>query len=228
MRSRRRGGCWGIRRYGFHGLSVQWAAEQVPVRRLVVCHLGGGCSVTAVRDGRSVDTSMGFTPLEGVPMSTRSGSIDPGALLYLLREASLDADALDHALNFDSGLVGLAGSGDMSELESRVGLGDPAAELAVDAFAHRVAAAVAGMAVATEGLDALVFTAGIGERSRLARGRVCDRLEFLGVALDTGLNETAVPDADVASTDSSVRVVVLEAREDLVAARAARALLAAD
>ncbi len=219
---------WGIRRYGFHGLSVQWAAEQVPVRRLVVCHLGGGCSVTAVLDGRSVDTSMGFTPLEGVPMSTRSGSVDPGALLYLLREASLDVEVLDHALNFDSGLVGLAGSGDMSELESRVGLGDPAAELAVDAFAHRVAAAVAGMAVATGGLDALVFTAGIGERSRLARGRVCDRLEFLGVALDAGLNEAAVPDADVASTDSRVRVVVLEAREDLVAARAARALLAAD
>ena len=219
---------WGIRRFGFHGLSVQWAAEQVPVRRLVVCHLGGGCSVTAVLDGRSVDTTMGFTPLEGVPMSTRSGSVDPGALLYLLREASLDAEALDHALNFDSGLVGLAGSGDMSELESRVGLGDPVAALAVDAFAHRVAAAVAGMAVATGGLDALVFTAGIGERSRLARGRVCDRLEFLGVALDASLNETAEPDAEVASTDSSVRVVVLEAREDLVAARAARALLAAD
>ncbi len=219
---------WGIRRFGFHGLSVQWAAEQVPVRRLVVCHLGGGCSVTGVLDGRSVDTTMGFTPLEGVPMSTRSGSVDPGALLYLLRESSLDGRALDHALNFDSGLVGLAGSGDMSELESRVEQGDPVAELAVDVFAYRVAAAVAGMAVATGGLDALVFTAGIGERSRLARARVCDRLEFLGVALDAGLNETAEPDADVASTDSSVRIVVLEAREDLVAARAARALLATD
>ena len=219
---------WGIRRFGFHGLSVQWAAEQVPVRRLVVCHLGGGCSVTAVLDGRSVDTTMGFTPLEGVPMSTRSGSVDPGALLYLLREASLDGRALDHALNFDSGLVGLAGSGDMSELESRVEQGDPAAELAVEVFAYRVAAAVAGMAVATGGLDALVFTAGIGERSRLARARVCERLEFLGVALDASVNETAEPDADVASTDSSVRVVVLEAREDLVAARAARALLATD
>ena len=219
---------WGIRRFGFHGLSVQWAAERVPVRRLVVCHLGGGCSVTAVLDGRSVDTTMGFTPLEGVPMSTRSGSVDPGALLYLLREASLEATALDHALNFDSGLVGLAGSGDMSELESRVEQGDPAAELAVDVFAYRVAGAVAGMAVATGGLDALVFTAGIGEHSRLARARVCDRLEFLGVALDASLNETAEPDADVASTASSVRIVVLEAREDLVAARAARALLATD
>ena len=219
---------WGIRRYGFHGLSVQWAAEQIPVRRLVVCHLGGGCSVTGVLDGRSVDTTMGFTPLEGVPMSTRSGSVDPGALLYLLREASLDAEAIGHALNFDSGLVGLAGSGDMSELESRVEQGDPAAELAVDVFAYRVAGAVAGMAVGTGGLDALVFTAGIGERSRLARARVCDRLNFLGVMLDAALNETAEPDADVASADSSVRIVVLEAREDLVAARAARALLATD
>jgi acetate kinase len=219
---------WGIRRFGFHGLSVQWAAEQVPVRRLVVCHLGGGCSVTAVLGGRSVDTTMGFTPLEGVPMSTRSGSVDPGVLLYLLREAPLDARALDHALNFDSGLVGLAGSGDMSELESRVEQGDPAAQLAVDVFAHRVAGAVAGMAVATGGLDALVFTAGIGERSRLARARVCERLEFLGVALDASLNDTAKPDADVSPAGSSVRVVVLEAREDLVAARAARALLAAD
>lgn len=219
---------WGIRRYGFHGLSVQWASEQVRVPRLVVCHLGGGCSVTAVRDGRSVDTTMGFTPLEGVPMSTRSGSVDPGAFLYLLRQAALDEKALDHALNFDSGLIGLAGSGDMSELEARVAHGDPAAELAVEVFAYRVAAGVAGMAVATGGLDALVFTAGIGERSSLARARVCSRLEFLGVALDASLNDTAEPDADLASTDSNVRIVVLEAREDLVTARAARALLATD
>jgi acetate kinase len=219
---------WGIRRFGFHGLSVQWAAEQVPVRRLVVCHLGGGCSVTAVLDGRSVDTTMGFTPLEGVPMSTRSGSVDPGAFLYLLREKPLDAAALDHSLNFDSGLVGLAGSGDMSELESRVEEGDTTAELAVEVFAHRVAAAVAGMAVATGGLDALVFTAGIGERSALARARICERLEFLGVMLDADRNEGAEPDADVALMNSRVRIVVLEAREDLVAARAARTVLATD
>jgi acetate kinase len=205
---------------------VQWAAEQVPVRRLVVCHLGGGCSVTAVLDGRSVDTTMGFTPLEGVPMSTRAGSFDPGAFLYLLREKPLDVQALDHALNFDSGLVGLAGSGDMSELESRVEQGDPAAELAVDVFAYRVATAVAGMAVAAGGLDALVFTAGIGERSALARARVCERLGFLGVTLDAARNEAAEPDADVAAAGSRARIVVLEAREDLVAARAARTVLA--
>jgi acetate kinase len=217
----------GIRRFGFHGLSVQWAAEQVPVGRLVVCHLGGGCSVTAVLDGRSVDTSMGFTPLEGVPMSTRSGSVDPGALLYLLREEPLDADALEHGLNVDSGLVALAGTGDMAELERRVEAGDPEAELAVDVFAYRVAAAVAALAVATRGLDALVFTAGIGERSRLARARICERLDWLGVALDPDANATAEPDAELAAAGSAVRIVVLEAREDLVAARAARAVLAA-
>jgi acetate kinase len=219
---------WGIRRFGFHGLSVQWAAEQVPARRLVVCHLGGGCSVTAVRDGRSVDTTMGFTPLEGVPMSTRSGSVDPGAFFFLLRERGLDVSSLDHALNFASGLVGLAGTGDMSELESRAQQEDPESDLAVDVFAYRVAGAVAAMAVAAGGIDALVFTAGIGERSSLTRSRVCARLDFLGVALDAGLNEGAKPDADVAAKGSSVRIVVLEAREELVAARAARALLATD
>ena len=216
---------WGIRRYGFHGLSVQWAAERVPVSRLVVCHLGGGCSVTAVRDGRSVDTTMGFTPLEGVPMSTRSGSVDPGALLYLLRESELDAEAVDSALNFESGLSGLAGSGDMSEVGARAETGDQDALLALDVFSYRVAAAVAAMAMAAEGLEALVFTAGIGESSALARGRVCERLGFLGLELDSEANHAAEPDADVSSPGSAVRISVIRAREDLVAARAARTLL---
>jgi acetate kinase len=216
----------GIRRYGFHGLSVQWAAECVPVSRLIVCHLGGGCSVTAVRDGRSVDTTMGFTPLEGVPMSTRSGSVDPGAILYLLRESEIDARTLDHALNFDSGLNGLAGSGDMAEIDERAEEGDPDALLALDVFTYRVAAAVAAMTVAAEGLDALVFTAGIGERSASARARVCRRLGFLGVELDSEANRAAQPDLQVSTPDSLVRVWVIQAREDLVAARAARGLLA--
>jgi acetate kinase len=216
----------GIRRYGFHGLSVQWAAECVPVSRLIVCHLGGGCSVTAVRDGRSVDTTMGFTPLEGVPMSTRSGSVDPGAILYLLRESEIDVGALDHALNFDSGLNGLAGSGDMAEIDERAEEGDPDARLALDVFTYRVAAAVAAMTVAAEGLDALVFTAGIGEGSASARARVCRRLGFLGVELDLEANRAAQPDLQVSTPDSLVRVSVIRAREDLVAARAARGLLA--
>jgi acetate kinase len=218
---------WGVHRYGFHGLSVQWAAEQVRVPRLVVCHLGGGCSVTAVRDGRSVDTTMGFSPLEGVPMATRSGSIDPGAILYVLREHGVGVDELDHALNFEAGLKGLAGgSGDMRELVGRAAAGEADAALALDVFVHRVAAAVAAMAAAAGGLDALVFTAGIGEGSAVVRERLCLRLGFLGVLLDVARNGSCEPDCDIAAGDSQVRVVVVRAREELVAARAARRVLA--
>jgi acetate kinase len=213
---------WGIRRYGFHGLSVQWASEQVPASRLVVCHLGGGCSVTAVRDGRSVDTTMGFTPLEGVPMATRPGSVDPGALIYLLRH-HLTLDALDHALELESGLAGLSGlSGDVRELERSDA---PAAKLALDVFAYRVAAAIGAMAVALHGLDALVFTAGIGENSASVRKNVCDRLGFLGIELDQRANGSGGRDATISASGSAVRIVVVDAREDLVAARAARKLL---
>ena len=151
--------------------------------RLVVCHLGGGSSITAVRDGRSVDTTMGFSPLEGVPMTTRSGSVDPGALLFVQREHGLDADETERVLNHESGLRALAGgSGEMIELESRARDGDPDASLALDVFSYRVAGAVAAMAVAAGGLDALVFTAGIGEGSALVRERVCALLDLLGVA----------------------------------------------
>ncbi|MDP9261954.1 MAG: acetate/propionate family kinase [Actinomycetota bacterium] len=211
----------GIRRYGFHGLSVQWAAERVPVARLVVCHLGGGCSITAVRDGRSIDTSMGFTPLEGVPMATRSGTVDPGALLYLLRHG-LSVEELEQALEHESGLRGLSGLDSVRELEQR----DSAADrLALAVFSYRVAGAVAEMAAALDGLDALVFTAGIGENSAGVRERVCSRLSFLGVALDAGTNRSKRPDVDVQASGSAVRVAVIRAREDMVAARAARALL---
>jgi len=189
----------GIRRYGFQGLSVEWAAECVRVERLVVCHLGGGCSVTAVLDGRSVDTTMGFTPLEGVPMATRSGSVDPGALLYLLRHG-LSADELEDVLELESGLLGLAGTERVEQLQQRE---DPEARLALEIFAYRVAGAVAAMTVALGGFDALVFTAGIGENSELVRRLVCDRLGGLG----------------------EFDVVVLHAREDLVAARATRVVL---
>jgi acetate kinase len=187
---------WGVRRYGFQGLSVQWASEQVRVPRLVVCHLGGGCSVTAVRAGRSLDTTMGFTPLEGVPMATRSGSVDPGAILYA---QSRGAD-VEHDLNYASGLLGLAGTGDVRELEARE---DDAARLALDVFCYRVAAAVGAMAVALGGVDAIVFTGGIGEHSRRVREGVCSRLGFLG----------------------DVAIEVVEAHEELVAAREARRVL---
>jgi acetate kinase len=183
--------------------------------------------VSAVRDGRSLDNTMGFSPLEGVPMATRSGSVDPGALIYLMRERGLDAEALEHALNFDSGLRGLAGGRDgMLEVEEAAADGDADAALAIGVFAHRVAAAVAAMAASAGGLDALVFTAGIGEGSAPTRKRICERLDFLGVELDDDRNAAAEPDCEVAAAVSAVRVLVVRAREELVAASAARSLLA--
>jgi acetate kinase len=217
---------WGVHRYGFHGLSVQWAAERVPVPRLVVCHLGGGCSVTAVLEGRSVDTTMGFSPLEGVPMATRSGSVDPGAIVYVLQEHGVDPAELDHTLNFDSGVKGLSGgSGGMRELEERALAGDSDAAAGLDVFVHRLVAAIAAMTAAVGGLDALVFTAGIGEGSAYMRERACERLAFLGAELDRGRNAAAEPDAEIAAEASAVRIHVIRAREELIAARAARRLL---
>jgi acetate kinase len=209
---------WGVRRYGFHGLSVQWCAERLRVPRLVVCHLGGGSSVTAVYEGRSVDTTMGFTPLEGVPMTTRSGSVDPGALLYLLRERRLSVDELDEALERASGLKALSGgSGNMREVEAAGGL-------ALDVFTYRVAASVASLTTALGGLDALAFTAGIGEGSAIVRVGVCERLRHLGVELDADANANAEPDCLISTGATAVHVI--RAREELIAARAARALLA--
>ncbi len=200
---------WGIRRFGFHGLSVQWAAERVPVPRLVVCHLGGGCSVTAVRDGRSVETTMGYSPLEGVPMATRSGSIDAEIVLHLLRTGKLELEEVESVLERESGLLGLSGiSARVEELERSE---TPAARLALAVFAYRIAGAVGTMTVALGGLE-----------------DVCARLRFLGVELDTKANSAADSDADIAAATSTVRVVVLRAREDVVAARAARALLEPD
>ena len=213
---------YGIRRYGFHGLSVAWSAERVPVRRLVVCHLGGGCSVTAVLDGRSVDTTMGFTPVEGVPMATRPGSIDPEILLCLIRGGVETAESLEQALQHESGLVALGGSTRVDELEASP---SPGAGLALAVFCHRVVAAIASMTAALGGLDAVVFTAGIGEGSASVRASVCSRLDFRGVRLDPEANDGAEPDVDVGAADSPVRVWVVHAQEDVVAARAARPLL---
>ena len=156
---------WGIRRYGFHGIAVQSVLEQLSATRIVVCHLGGGCSVTAVLDGASVDTTMGFSPLEGVPMATRSGSVDPGALLYLLRERGLSPDELDDALEHDSGLGAIGG------------LDDP---LGFAVFTYRVAGAAAHMAMALGGLDVLAFSGGVGENRAEVRDAIAGRLGYLG------------------------------------------------
>jgi acetate kinase len=199
---------------------VQWAAEQVRVPRLVVCHLGGGCSVTAVQNGASVDTSMGFTPLDGVPMSTRPGSVDPGVLLHLLRSGDLGLDELDRLLEHESGLLGVSGiSGDMSALEAS---DDPHARLAIAIFTRRVAEAVAGSASVLGGLDALVFTGGVGEHSARIRAEVCGRLDVLGVELDNRANAAVKADAEIASEDSRVRVTVVRSREDIVISRVTR------
>jgi acetate kinase len=215
---------WHIRRYGFHGLSVQWAAEQVPVARLIVCHLGGGCSVSAVRDGRSIDTTMGFSPLEGVPMATRAGSLDAAAILYLLRSGRAALDEIDEVLERESGLLGLSGlSGSVEELERA---SDPAARPALDLYCYRIACAVGSLAVALGGLDAIAFTGGVGEGSAFVRAQVCARLAVLGVQLDDPRNESVQDAGDIAVSDSRVRVVVVRAREDVVAARAVRRALA--
>ncbi len=225
---------WGIRRFGFHGLSVAWSAQRAaellqpppsPLR-LVVCHLGGGSSVTAVVDGRSVDTTMGFTPLEGVPMTTRSGSVDPGALLHVLRRSGMTMDALEDQLERESGLHALTGtSGDVRELEAAIRSGDVTARLPLDHLSLRVAGAIAAMAVSAGGIDALVFTAGIGENSSLVRAAVCDRLRFLGVRLEPTRNRDAAPDCDIANDESPARILVVHAREELIAARLIRAYL---
>lgn len=213
----------GIRRFGFHGLSVEWVTERVPAARLVVCHLGGGSSVTAVRNGESLDTSMGFTPLEGVPMATRAGSLDPGALLYLLAHG-VSLHELDHALEHESGLVGLAGSGDVAHLEQDP---SPEARLALEIYCYRVAQAVAAMVVPLGGLDAVAFSGGVGEHSAGVRGDVCRRLAFLGLALGEPANAAAAGETEVGAPSSSVRVYVVPAREDVVIARAARRLVPA-
>jgi acetate kinase len=156
---------WGVRRYGFHGIAVQSVASQVETERLVVCHLGGGCSVTAVLNGRSVDTTMGFTPLEGVPMATRSGSVDPGALIYLLRERGLTVEELDNALERDSGLAALGGLED---------------ELGLSVYTYRIACAAVQMAMALGGIDVLAFSGGVGENRPEVRDAIVDRLSLLG------------------------------------------------
>jgi acetate kinase len=226
---------WGFRRYGFHGLSVQWSTERATELlgkehprdlHLVVCHLGGGSSVTAVHEGRSADTTMGFSPLEGLPMTTRSGSIDPAIVLSILRRKLLTLEELDDALHRHSGLAGLSGrSGDLRELES-LAADDPQALFALELYAHRVAAAIAAMGTSLGRIDAIVFTGGIGEHSFQTRARVCERLKTLGVLLDEQTNVHAEPDCSVNAKPSAVDVLVIAAREEIVIARSARALLA--
>jgi acetate kinase len=221
---------WGMRRYGFHGLSHSYcagrAAEMIGRRdlRLIIAHLGNGASVSAVRNGICVDTSMGFTPLEGLMMGTRSGTVDPGMLVYLLRHKGLDVNELDHALNYQSGLLGLSGaSSDMRQVLSELA-GNPDARLAVEVYVHRIRQTVGAMAATLGGVDALVFTAGVGEHAPEIRKRVCENLNYLGLELDRTANETCQPDADVAMPASAARILVIATREDLTIMRETRKL----
>jgi acetate kinase len=227
---------WELRRYGFHGLSHAYAAGRaaeltgLPVAELrtVTCHLGAGASLAAVRNGVSVDTTMGFTPLEGLVMATRSGSVDPGLVLWLEEHVGMPPSELATTLENRSGLLGLTGSGDMRAVLEAEAAGDPDAGLAVEVYLHRLRAGVAAMAAAMDGLDVLVFTGGVGERSAPIRARAADGLGFLGVEVDAEANEAAVPDAEIGAPDARVRSLVVEAREDLQIARDVRRVLTAN
>src|SRR6202453_2415938 len=238
----------GIRRYGFHGINHGYIAERAPQilqrdargLRIVSCHLGNGCSLAAIRDGRSVDTTMGFTPLEELMMGTRSGSVDPGILTYLATQEKRTGEQLDNLLNKKCGLLGIAGfSGDMREIIEEMkasGANAPpdakssSARLAFDRFIHRLRREIGSMIAVLGGLDSLVFTAGIGENSADVRAAACDALAFAGVPLDTAKNAqlsakgaehgSGPGDADIATAPSPARVLVIKAQEDWAIARA--------
>lgn len=221
----------GVRRFGFHGISHAWAAERAAEisgkkpreMRVISCHLGNGCSATAVFRGSPVATTMGFTPMEGLMMGTRSGSVDPGILIHMLKHGVLDAGRLDSILNHGSGLLGVSGvSSDFREVESAALRGNERAGLAIEIYAGRIREAVGALAVTMGGVDSLVFTAGVGENSSRLRSSVCEGLECLGLKLDPRLNAGCRADADISAPGSESRVLVVRAREDLLIARETR------
>ncbi|NEZ67846.1 acetate kinase [Leptolyngbyaceae cyanobacterium CCMR0082] len=210
----------GIRRYGFHGISHQYCSQRAAQLlgnddlRLIICHLGNGGSLSAVRHGHSIDTTMGFTPLDGLMMGTRSGAVDPGILIYLMRQG-YGADELDHMLNKESGLKGISGiSHDLRHIRQAIAAGDSHAQLARDVYLHRLKACFGSMLMSLGGVDAIVFTAGIGEHDASIRADACGAMDFLGLTLDPSKNEKAPVDQDIATTDSKVRVLVIHTQED--------------
>jgi acetate kinase len=226
---------YAIRRYGFHGLShayCSWRAAQLAGRplaelRIITCHLGAGASLAAVLGGRSVDTTMGFTPLEGLVMATRSGTVDPGLVLWLQEHEHLSAREVGTALEQRSGLTALAGTGDMREVEAAADRGDQDARLAIDVYVHRLAGGIAAMSAATEGVDLLAFTGGVGEHSALIRQRAAQQLAYLGIAIDPHANGTVNDDRDITAPGATVRTMVITAREDLQIASETRRLASA-
>jgi acetate kinase len=226
---------WPIRRYGFHGLSHAWVAKRAPellgidspAPRIVSCHLGAGASLCAIADGKSVATTMGFTPLEGLVMATRSGSVDPGLLVWLLERSGMSTAQLSHALEHESGLLGLAGTADMREVLDRREAGDAAASLALAVYVERLRAGIGAMATTLAGLDVLVFTGGVGERSGAIRAHATAGLDFMGIAISPTLNDAVDGDAEISAEGTRARTIVIHAREDLEIATQTRAVLGA-
>src|SRR5580658_239178 len=223
----------GIRKFGFHGINHQYCAARaaqllgrnLAELKLVTCHLGNGCSLAAIRGGVSIDTTMGFTPLDGLMMGTRSGSVDPGILTYLLRQRGISAERLDEILNKESGLLGISGlSGDMRQILAAVKKGHERAQLAFDIYIHRLRSGVGAMVADLGGVDALIFTAGVGEHSPEVRAATCENFGYLGVRLDPEKNLQPVLDQDIAAINSSVRVLVIRAQEDWAIAQKCWAL----
>ena len=224
---------WGLRRYGFHGLSHAWVARRAPELlgregarlRVVSCHLGAGASLCAIRGGRSCDTTMGFTPLEGLVMATRSGSVDPGLLMWLLERERIALDELADALEHRSGLQALGGTADMRELLVRSGGGDRAARLAIEVYIHRLRSAIGAMCASLDGLDVLVFTGGVGERSSQIRELAIAGLEFLGLGIDGERNGHATQDVDISASNATAATLVIDSREDLEISAQVRSVL---
>ena len=224
---------YGIRRYGFHGLSHAYASARAAALagrplselRVVVCHLGAGASLSAVAGGVSVDTTMGFTPLEGLVMATRSGTVDPGLVLWLQSQAGLSMKDVSDGLEKAGGLTALAGTADMREVEKGVEKGDERALLALETYTHRLVSSIGSMMASAGGLDVLVFTGGVGENSSLVRSQVTGRLGWAGVVVDGSLNASARTDLEISAERSAARTFVVTAREDLQIAGEVRRLL---
>jgi len=212
-----------IRRYGFHGISHQYTSRRAAdilgkdlrSLRMITCHLGNGASLAAIRGGFSIDTTMGFTPLEGLMMGTRSGTVDPGILIHLVRHAGYRAEDLDRVLNKESGLVGVSGiSGDMREVLAGIARADTRAQLAFDVYLHRLCSEIGSMLASLGGLDVLVFTAGVGENSPEVRARASQAFAFLGLKLDAAKNERSPVDTDISAADATVRTLVVKTQEE--------------
>lgn len=219
---------YGVRKYGFHGTSHQYVAnrvaellnEDIKNLKIVNCHLGQGCSVCAIKDGKSVETSMGLTPLGGIPMGSRSGDLDPSIITYLMQKENLSVDDMNYILNKESGIYGVSGvSIDMRDIEVEAAAGGYHAQLSLDVFHYLTACYIARCAVAMGGIDVLTFTAGVGEKGPISREAICEQLEFLGVKIDKEKNDVKGEEREISASDSKVKIFIVPTNEELMIAR---------